>query len=314
MTYERGAGAVTLRQLRALATVAELGSFVGAARAMHVTASALSILISELEGALGFRVLDRTTRKVTLSAAGAQYLPYAQSVLQGLDAAQRCAQDLRSQKTGVVRIATSQIVAWTLMPAVYAAFRQLRPDVRLEPLDLPMDQVLVSLEEGRADLAIALPLASTPTSELQSIPVFTSRMHLACPPGHPWSRRKRLRWSALAGEPLIFTGIETPQRMASAIPKGLELVRERQVEHAGTALALVASGLGNAICSGYVRPLAAMHGLKLVPLEEPVVLREFAIYFHRRRALPPAVEGFREFLAQYFGRTGSKPVEDVFGF
>lgn len=309
MPNESGTSIVTVRQLRAFVTVAELGSFVGAARAMHVTASALSILIGELEATVGFRVLDRTTRRVSISSAGQQYLPFAQRVLEDLESAHRCALDLRSQKTGVVRIATSQIIAWTLMPAVYSAFRQSRPDVRLEPLDLPMDQVLPSLDSGQADLAITL---RKPTDgELQSLPGFGSRVHLACRADHPWAGRKRLRWSALSGEPLIFTGAETPQRIMAALPHGPELVRARQVEHAGTALALVASGFGNAICAGYVRPLAAMHGLKLVAMEEPAVLREFAIYFHRRRAPPPAVEGFRDFLVNHFGRIRNRPIEDA---
>jgi DNA-binding transcriptional LysR family regulator len=300
---------ITIRQLKALVTVADLGSFIAAGRALHVTASALSILIGELEKTLGFRVLDRTTRRVTVSAAGQDYLPYAQRVLDSLEAADRRAVDLRSQKTGVVRIATSQIVAWTLMPRVYSAFRQLRPEVRLEPLDLPMDQVLPSLESGMADLAITL---NRPSDELQSIPIFASRMHLACRPDHPWASRKRLRWSSLAGKPLIFTGAETPQRIMAALPGKFELMGVRQTEHAGSALALVASGLGDAICAGYVKPLADIHGLRLVAMEQPTVLREFGIYFHKRRAPPPAVEGFRDFLVDYFARHCNGVVEDAF--
>lgn len=305
------AATVTLRQFRAFVTVAELGSFIHAARVMNVTPSALSILIGELEQAVGFRVLDRTTRRVAVSAAGQQYLPYAQRVLRDLESAQRCAEDLRSQKSGVVRIATSQVVAWTLMPPVFSAFRELRPDVRLEPLDLPMDQVLPSLEEGQADLAITL--AQATDRELQSIPIFGSRVHLACRADHPWGARKLLRWKALVGEPLIFTGAETPQRIMAALPQGLVLERARQVEHAGTALALVASGFGNAICAGYVRPMGAMHGLKVIPMEQPTVVREFAIYYSGRRAPPPSVEGFRDFIVEYFRNRQHQPIEGASG-
>ena len=111
---------VTFRQLRAFVHIAELGTFVDAARAVPVTASALSIVVAELENTLGFRVFDRTTRRVRLSAQGEEYLPYAQRVLQDLESAQRCAEALRNRKTGIVRIATSQLIAWTLMPAAFA--------------------------------------------------------------------------------------------------------------------------------------------------------------------------------------------------
>ncbi|HYF19669.1 MAG TPA: LysR substrate-binding domain-containing protein [Ramlibacter sp.] len=298
---------VTLRQLRALATVAELGSFVDAARSMHVTASALSLLITDLEHTLGFRVFDRTTRRVKLSLAGAEYLPHAQRILADLDSAQRCAADLRNQKTGSVRIAASQTLAWMLMPPAFSAFHDRRPDVRLEPLDLPVDQVLPALDAARADLAITL--GGSTDADVQAVPLFSSRVHLACRSSHRLAGRKRVRWADLAGEPLVFTGSETPQRINAVLPKGLLLQASWQVEHAGSALALVASGFGCAICAGYVRPMADMHGLRLVPLVEPAYVREFAVYGSRRRALTEPAQAFRDFLVQHFARSGARPVE-----
>ncbi len=300
MTYESEnvTSNVTLRQLHALVNVAELGSFVAASRAMHVTASALSILISELEQGLGFRVFDRTTRQLKLSAAGEQYLPCAQRVLAELAEAQRCAQDVRSQKTGIVRIATSQVVSWMLMPPALRAYRAFRPGVRLEPIDLPVDEILPSLEAGRVDLAIMLRLPTGP--ELQAAPAFDSSLHLACHADHRWAQRKRVRWSELSGEPLIFTGNDTPQRLNMALPPGAHLQAAWRVEHAGTALALVASGLGSAICAGYVRPMCEMHKLRMIPVVEPELMRQLSIYSPARRAMTPVAEGFHGFLQDWF--------------
>ena len=61
---------LTLRQLRAFAAVAAAGSFTEAARQLHLTQSALSVLVRELERALGVRRFDRHTRKVSLTHAG----------------------------------------------------------------------------------------------------------------------------------------------------------------------------------------------------------------------------------------------------
>lgn len=300
---------VTLRQLRAFVNVARLSSFVAAARAMHVSAPALSILIGELEEVLGFKVFDRTTRRVRLSAAGEHYFPHAERVLGDLDQAERCALDLRSENRGVVRIATSQLIAWTLMPSVYAAFRAVRPDVRLQPLDLGVDEILPSLEGGRADLGITL--RSAVGSELHAVPAFRSRMHLVCRAEHRWARRKRLAWAELAGEDLIFTGMDTPQHVAAALAQGPVLRAAWQVDHTGTALSLVASGLGSAVCAGYVRPMTAMHRLRMVPLGDPPVVRLFSIYTSRHRALAPAIEGFRSFVLAHFAGAGEGFVEDT---
>ena len=65
---------VKIRQLRALDAIVRMGSFVEAARALHVTPAALSLAIRELEDRLGFAVLERTTRSVRLSARAKQLL------------------------------------------------------------------------------------------------------------------------------------------------------------------------------------------------------------------------------------------------
>lgn len=291
---------VTFRQLRAFVHVAELGTFVDAARSIHVTASALSIVVAELEKTLGFRVFDRTTRRVRLSTQGEEYLPYARRVLQDLESAQRCAEALRDQKTGIVRLATSQLIAWTLMPAAFAAFREFRPDIRVEPMDLAVDEILPSLDAGRVDLAITL--AAPSDFDLQTRVLFDSRVHVACGPSHPWAKRKSLRWRDLRDEPLIFTGIDTPQRINAALPEGPQLEAAWHVEHTATALGLVASGFGSAICAGYVEPLLQMHKLHKVPLMDPVVTREFALFTSRRRGSTPAMDALSEFLQQFFSK------------
>lgn len=293
---------VTFRQLRAFVHVAELGTFVDAARSIHVTASALSIVIAELEGTLGFRVFDRTTRRVRLSVQGEEYLPFARRVLQDLESAQRCAEALRNQKTGIVRIATSQLIAWTLMPAAFVAFRELRPNFRVEPMDLAVDEILPALDAGRVDLAITL--AAPSELDVQLRVLFGSRVHVACGPSHQWAKRKSLRWRDLLDEPLIFTGIDTPQRINAALPDGPQLQAALHVAHTATALGLVASGFGSAICAGYVEPLLQMHKLHKVQLVDPIVTREFALFTSRRRGSTQAMDALSEFLLQFFSKAG----------
>lgn len=300
---------VSLRQLRAFATVAQLGSFVEASRALHVTPAALSIVVAELEASLGFRVFDRTTRRVRLSGPGEQYLPFAERILADVEGARRWASDLRDQKTGVVRMATSQVVTWALMPPLFAAFRQSRPDVRLEPMDLGVDEIFPALEQGRADIGITLSTSVGPA--LRATPAFDSRVHVVCRSDGRWGKRKSLRWSELAGEPLVFTGIDTPARINAELGGTPVLEAAWQVAHTGTALALVASGFGSAICAGYVRPMTNIHNLRMLPMTHPVVVRSMSIYTSRARTGVPAVEAMREFLQSQFSRARGGFVESL---
>src|SRR5215470_3296703 len=114
---------ISLRQLRAFVAVAGSASFTSAAQQLHLTQSALSLLIKDLESRLGVRLLDRTTRNVSLSEAGLSFLPLVQGVLQDLERAVGSVADLRDLKRGAARVAAPQLMSLTLLPPVLAAHR-----------------------------------------------------------------------------------------------------------------------------------------------------------------------------------------------
>ena len=91
---------ITLRQLRAFVALAQTSSFTEAAGSLHVTQSALSGLIKELEMALGVQVVNRSTRKVSLSEAGREFYPLVARLLQDLDGALDTMSDLKLLKRG----------------------------------------------------------------------------------------------------------------------------------------------------------------------------------------------------------------------
>ena len=78
---------ITSRQLRAFVLTARHENFTRAAGQMFVTQSAMSVLVRELEAQLGFRLFDRTTRKVKLTESGSKFLPIADRCLSDLEAA-----------------------------------------------------------------------------------------------------------------------------------------------------------------------------------------------------------------------------------
>src|SRR6476660_2179784 len=75
---------ITLRQMRAFIMVADTGGFAAASHRLHLTPSALSLLIKEMETLLGVRLFDRTTRSTVLSQAGMEFYPLAKKVLDDL--------------------------------------------------------------------------------------------------------------------------------------------------------------------------------------------------------------------------------------
>lgn len=300
---------VSLRQLRAFTTIARLGSFVEAAKALHVTPAALSIVIRDLENELGFRVFDRTTRRVDLSEMGQQYFQYADQVLVDLRKADLFALDMAQRKTGVVRIATTQVVTWVLLPPALAAFNNQWPDIRIEPIDVPTDQITIAIERGQADLAINL---DQPVGDhIEALPLFESRQHLICASNHRFAGRQAVSWLELATEPIIFVGRGAELRIRAELPADIVLNARHEASNTITALALAASGAGLVICAGYVKPLSRMHDLRAIPLAEPDMVHRFMLYRNRNRSMTPAVQEHQAFLLHYFTASQSGQVEDV---
>jgi DNA-binding transcriptional LysR family regulator len=300
---------VTIRHLRAFVTVARLNSFVEASRVLHVTQSALSNVMRELEETIGFRLLDRTTRRVRLSEAGLQYFPYAEKVLAALQEADRCAMDLKNHRSGVVRIASSRLVGWSLMAPVFAEFHRLFPGVRVMPVDVLIEDLRSTIETGQADLAIS---TRVPEGEhIESHPLFRSKVHIVCTPEHRFAGRESISWHELTGEPLIFVGSHPLLYLKLELGDSFNPSDVYEVGDTTAALGLVAAGIGIAVCPGIVRPATRVHGLRVVVCQEPYVVRHFFLLTNRNRRMLPGAMAYKQFLLDHFGQTGDGCVEDL---
>ncbi|RQH09761.1 LysR family transcriptional regulator [Paraburkholderia dinghuensis] len=131
-----------LSALSGVAAVARLGSFTRAAQAMSMSTSALSQNVRALEAQLGVRLFNRTTRRVVLTEAGAQFLARVQPALAEIDAAFEALDEARGRPAGTLRINLSRIASELLVMPHLSEFLQRYPQIRLE----------LALDDGFADL------------------------------------------------------------------------------------------------------------------------------------------------------------------
>ncbi|KYO50920.1 LysR family transcriptional regulator (plasmid) [Tistrella mobilis] len=143
----------SLNDLAAFAAVAGHHSFRKAADAMGVSRSALSHTITGLERKLGIRLLNRTTRSVSLTPAGAQLLERLDPVLQDLDQALDALSDARGAPRGVLRINANKSGAELLLNQVVPRFLDLHPEVEL---DLVSEGRLIDIVEHGFDAGVRL--------------------------------------------------------------------------------------------------------------------------------------------------------------
>src|SRR5258706_8356702 len=127
--------AVTLKHLRVFARVAEAGSFTRAAQRLHQTQSSTTVLVRQLEEALGLKLFARTTRQVTLTGAGREFLPTALRLTREFETALRDMRDFAGMLRGQLCVAAGPSVAVLLLPALLRAFGERYPGVRMRIID-----------------------------------------------------------------------------------------------------------------------------------------------------------------------------------
>ncbi len=138
-------------ELKAFAAVVERKSFVRAAEHLGLSPSALSQTIRQLEGRIGTRLLNRTTRSVAPSASGEQLYGRIAPLFREMDAAVAEAIEATGQTRGTLRINTLGIAARTIIAPRLSRFHQAYPDVLL---DIVVDDALADIVVGRFDAGI----------------------------------------------------------------------------------------------------------------------------------------------------------------
>jgi DNA-binding transcriptional LysR family regulator len=243
---------LSLRQLRVFLGVAEASSFTKTAQRLHLSQAALSAIIRELETQLQCRLLDRTTRSVTLTEAGRMFLPTATHIVATIENAALELRKIGREELRLLRVGVMPHIAVSLMPAVLSRFAAQYPQVRVELIDSTPAELLRMVEDGALDAAFGPFFAKE--SGIDRLPIFTSQLMLATADTdtHDWPDFDQVdeTWRAMQGVPLICFSDATPiQRMVEenlgkvAVTTGKRTV----VGHLETAIAMAEAGFGVAI-------------------------------------------------------------------
>lgn len=290
---------VTLRQLRAFLAVAEEGRFTRAAERLQVSQSTLSALVRDLEHNLSLKLFDRHTRMLRLTQAGEEIVPLARKTLFDLDHALDNLGELRGLGRGRVVIAASSVQAALFVPRVVEAFWRDHPGVEVSVLDAPQTQVLELVRSGAADLGLGT--ESGHRHDLAAQAIGSDTFACVMPAGHPLTRSRELTWRELQELPLIGPPASDPLREQLDLAlarEGIGLRRRLEVALPLTMLGMVRAGLGVAVLTTNVAPLASALGLATRKLSRPVVRREISLLWHAERSLSPAAQRFRAVIVE----------------
>ena len=298
---------ITLRQLRALVAIAELGGVTQAAKQLHLTQPAVSVLIRGLEQALGIRLLNRTTRALSLTDAGREFYPIAERMLADLQNAVANAHELANRKRGRVTVAATTLISALLLPGVIAQHRSRYPGIDITLRDGAVaSQILHMVESAEVDIGIGP--ASQPPRDIIAECLLVDTLDLACRKDHVLARKVRVVWRDLTGFPLIALGHDNSVRQlidSCLANAGIEVQPAYEVSFLSTAIGLVDAGLGIAVLPSHVRAIGRLYpNIRFVKLDSPVMRRDLSLLTRRDRQLSPAAENFRKLLLAYIKEPG----------
>lgn len=288
------------RQLRAFHLVAQHRNFTRASEALFITPSGLSVLIRELERQLGFRIFDRTTRQVSLTAQGSELLGVTRPALIALEEGMSRIEHA-TKKNRRISIGTTPWFAAHVLPPAIKEFRDRHPDLQIQLFDGSLGAIVRRVEANKLDFAVGI---FERMAGIKRVPFFRFSLVLARPDDGRPVRDRTSQWSALGGETLIsltkdYSHEQLIRKQLASM--GVVCKRGQTVNLLDTQIGLVEAGLGVAVIPSFGVMASRDRKVRITKLD-PVVTLEFHEISNRGRKLQPEAIEFGAFLKTYIAR------------
>jgi LysR family transcriptional regulator for metE and metH len=288
-----------VRHLALVTEIAGTGSVTRAAERLHLTQSALSHQLRELESRLALSLFLRLGRRMVLTPAGERVLASAQRVLDDLV---RAEDDLRSMSApghGVLRLCTQCNTGYHWLPPLLEAFHRTYPAVDVQIVVSATDRPVEALLEGQIDLAFITDQSDD--ARLVIRPVFKDELVAVVPPSHPFARRAFIDPAELGGTHLLLYNLD---RRDSDIyryvlrPAGVEPARVSRVPLTEAILELIKAGQGIGVMARWaIEPALRSGAVRAVRIGRRGVFRDWRAATLRSRLEPKWQKDFVALMA-----------------
>ena len=289
-----------VRHLRLVEMVAKEGGLTRAANRLHVTQSALSHQLRDIEDKLGAPLFLRLNKKMLLTQAGERLLSSAPAVLDELKRAEEDIRQIALHREGILRISTECYTCYHWLPPVLEPFARAFPRVEVRIVAEATRRPVEALLDGRLDLAIT----STVTRNQKLIfkPLFKDEMVIIMSPDHPLASRSYISAKDFASEHLLVYAIpkeELTIYQKVLVPAGVSPKHVSRVELTEAIIEMVKAGLGIGVMARWaVAPQIEAGSLVGVPLTAKGLHRHWNAAMIRHKAAPPYLLKFVELLTQ----------------
>ena len=270
-------GFLDSRHLRLVAEVARTQSVTRAADRLHVTQSAVSHQLREIEARLGTPLFHRSGRRMVPTPAGAHLVQSAARVLDEIDRAESAIGQLARNDAGQFRVCTQCHTGYHWLPPLLQAVRKRFPNVDVRIAPEHTDHAIGALLDGKLDLAI---LNGDPKdARLRLQPLFQDEHAVIVAPDHPFATRAFITPEQLSRERLFLYSrslddaliVQTVLRPARLEPRDVTLIRLTEA-----ILEMVKAGLGVSVLPTWsIEPAIESGVVKAVRITKAGVFRRW---------------------------------------
>jgi LysR family transcriptional activator of glutamate synthase operon len=292
-----------LRQLRYLVALVDERHFTRAAEREHIAQPALSQQIRRLEQEVGLALVERTTRRVTVTSAGELLVARARRILAEVEAAKAEMQALTGVRTGHVMVGTMHTMGPVDVSLALAMFHERHPSVELTVREESSEELAEMLRDDVLDLAFLSVTERIESHGLGLHQLVSEELVAVLPPDHPLAGRRRLRMAELAEEQFISfrEGARLRELLGWAGRRaGFEPQVKLESNESERICRLVARGMGVAILphSDADRTLSEV---AVLTLTEPSLHRDITLAWREGRRHAPAAAEFLALSHELFG-------------
>lgn len=298
-TAIRSYQSMNIRQIETFVAVAEAGIFRRAAELLHRSQSVVSVHVQQLEDDLGVPLLERTTRRVSLTAEGRTLLVRCKGVMADLKDVAQQLRDESSLRSGRVSIGTSPSVSTYRLAPVIAAYQKLYPAVTMELHEAFAKGMYSDVLERVTDFAIGPHVDGLKDFNMR--PVIRDPIVAILPKSFSLNGRTTVTMKRIANEPQLSMPRGTAIR--GVVEQAFRDAQRNflpkfEVMHQQTLFSLVEAGLGVTLLPLMCVPPDLRGNYQVAVLSEPTITREICLVTLKGKTLSPAASICAEMIAK----------------
>ena len=297
-----------VRHLQLLIAVTEERGVTKAGNRLHLTQSAVSHQLKDIEERLGTRLFLRDRKQMVLTAAGEKLLETARSVVAQLEKAEQEIRDIGAERRGRLRISTQCYTCYRWLPHLLKLFNEENPGIDVDIVADATRQPVRALLDGKLDIAL---VSRPPRDRRLSIkPLFDDELVAVMRPGHRLASKSYVRPEELADERLLIHNSpeENVVIQGLLVPAGVSPQHVSQVQLTEAMTEMAKAGLGVGVVSRWaVREEVAAGALCAVRLTPRGFHRQWSAVTLRSEQTRPHLLNFVNLLADNSERITGNP-------